>query len=126
ALNMRTYNRHHIMSVKKHILNKDYISRQLHRQNTSALHRAARYYFAISSSGNTPNFYPPMPIQVFIFNRNQSIAQHRWIVVVGSHNPPLQGERPDDAPLIIVTLGRGPWPEVLELMNFREISVVHE
>ena len=67
-----------------------------------------------------------MPIEVFIFNRNQSIAQHRWIVVVGSHNPPLQGERPDDAPLIIVKLGRGAWPEVLELFNLREISGVHE
>jgi hypothetical protein len=67
-----------------------------------------------------------MPVKIFVFNRNQSIAQNLRIIVVSSYNPALQRERANDASLIVIEFSNRTRPIVLEILNLWQISGVDE
>src|SRR5579859_1387215 len=67
-----------------------------------------------------------MTVKIFVFDRDQRVAEHGREVVVGGHNPALQRERSDDAAVIVVEFGDRAGAVCLESVNLREISGVDE
>ena len=75
------------------------ITGQLHGQRRGALYAAAGFDVAIGSSHNAPDVDAPVPVEIFVLDGDQGIAQDLRVVVVGSDHAALQREGANDAAL---------------------------
>ena len=114
------------LAMKGAVRRKKKIARQLHGQGRGALHPAAGLDVAVSRPGDAPDIDAPVPVEVLVFDRNQSLAQDLRIVVITGHHPALQRERPDGASLIVVEFGDGTGAVMFELINLWQIGGVDE
>ena len=102
------------------------IARELHGQGRSALHLAAGLDVAIGRADDPPEIDAGVPVEIFVFNRNQRVAQHRREIVVADDHAALQRERSDDAAVIVVKFGDGTGPVSFQGVDLRQVGGVDE
>ena len=105
---------------------KEKIAGQLHGECRSALHAPAGLDIAIRRAYDPPHIHPGMPEEILVLGRDQRVAQYLGIVVVGSHHPPLQCERSDDASVVVVEFGNRTGSIVFEIIDLRQVSGIHQ
>ena len=126
ALDLNRQERFLDFAVPGPVGRKKKIAGQLHGEGGSTLHFAARFDIAIGRPYDAPNVDPPMPVEVFVFDRDQGIPENRGKVVIGSHHPSLQSEGADDASLVVVQLGDRARTIVLEFFHLGQARGVDQ
>ena len=66
-----------------------------------------------------------MLLKILIFNGDDRVPQDFGKIIVGSQDAPLQGERANDFAGVVIQLGDGAGPVVLQLADLRQIGGVN-
>ena len=81
---------------------------------------------AIRGADDAPEINSGVTVEIFVFDRDQRVAQHgRKIVVAGDHAA-LQRERSDHAVVIVVEFGDGTGAVGFERVDLRQVGRVDE
>ena len=102
------------------------IAGQLHGKSGCSLHFAARCNVAIGSPHDPKEIDAGMPVKIFVFNRNQRVPQDGREIVIARDHAPLQRERSDHTPAIIVEFGDGTGPVCLQRIDLRKVGGVDQ
>ena len=76
----------------------------------------------IGGARNAPEIDAPMLFKSRVFGGDERVAEDFGEIVIGIDDPPLEGERTDDAPLVVVELGNGERTLPLQLADFRQVG----
>jgi len=90
------------LAMKRAVGRKKKIARELHGEGRSALYSTARFDVPIGRAGDPPDVDAPVAVELFVFDREQRVTEHRRKIVVGRDDPALQGKGADDASLLVV------------------------
>ena len=102
------------------------IAGQLHGQRRGALHLASGADVAEGGADDAEKVDARVGVEILVFNRDERVAEHRRKVVVAGDYAALQGERSDDAALIVVKLSDGTGTVRLERVDLRKVGGVDE
>ena len=105
---------------------KEKIARQLHGQRRCALHLAAGVDVAIGGAHDAPEIDSGVAIEIFVFDRDQRVAQDRREIVVARDHAALQRERADDAAVIVVEFGDRAGTVGFQSVDLRQVGRVDE
>src|SRR4029077_3691793 len=81
---------------------------------------------AISSAYYAPDVDARVPVEIFVFDRDQRIAENFRIVVVRGDDAALQRKGADDSTLSVVEFGDGAGTVTFEFFNLGKVRRVDE
>src|SRR5580658_8405380 len=80
------------LAMERAVWRKKQVARQLHGQGRCTLHLPPGLNVTVCRTYDAPEVDSRVPVEVFVFNGDQRISQHRSEIVVTNYDPPLQGE----------------------------------
>ncbi len=101
---------------------KEEIARQLHGESGGPLRPSMRAQIVNQGSEDAEKVDAAMGHECLVLNGDDSLPQDRGKVVVIDDDAALQGERTDDAPLLVVEVGGSGGAIALQIMNLGEVD----
>lgn len=98
------------------------IASQLHGQRRRALRAAVAADVVERGAGHAEDVDAPVRLEIFIFDRNYSLAQHRCEAVVSDDLAPLKRECADQPAVAVVEIGDSGGTEVFQLIDLRQVD----
>ncbi len=102
------------------------IFRQLHGQRRRSLHLATGLNVTIGRSRDANNVDAGVLVEILIFNRHQRVAQHRREIVVTHDHAPLQRERSNHPPVVVIKLRDRARPVSFESVDLRQVRRIYQ
>src|SRR4030088_3133417 len=93
ALNLNGQHRFLHFAMEGTVGREEEVARQLHSQGGGTLNLAARLDVPIGGAHDAPEIDARVAIEIFVFNRDDRVAQDRRKIVVPGNHTALQGER---------------------------------
>ncbi len=87
---------------------------------------ATRLDVAIGGAHDAPEIDSGMFVEIFVFDRDQRIAQYGREIVVADDYAPLQRERSDHASVIVVEFGDGTGTVGFEGVDLRQVGGIDQ
>ena len=114
------------LAIKRAVGRKKQIAGELHGERGCSLHFPAGFDVAISSAYDAPDVDARVPVEIFVFDRDQGVAEHLRIIVIGGDHAALQRKRADDSTLSVVEFGDGTGTVTFEFFDLGQIRRVDE
>src|SRR5450631_1120016 len=114
------------LAIKRTVGRKKQIFRELHGERGFALHFSAGFDVAISRAYDAPEVDAGMPVEIFVFDRDQSIAENFWIVVIGGDDAALESKCADDSSLSVIEFGDGTGTVTFKLFDLGKVRRVDQ
>src|SRR5579864_3273 len=105
---------------------KEQVARELHGQRGRALDFASGFDVTVGSADDAPEVYPGVTVEIFVFDRDQRVAEHRREIVVAHDDSSLQRERADDFSVIIIEFSDRAGPIGFERVHLGQVGGVYE
>src|SRR5581483_1333537 len=102
------------LAMERAIRGEEQIARQLHGECRCALHPPAGLNIAVRGADYPPDVNAGMRVEIFVFDRNQGIAQKLRVVSIGRDHPALKGKCSNRPILVVVKLRSGAGTIVFE------------
>src|ERR1700726_24506 len=126
ALDLDGEQRFLYFAIKRAVGRKKQIARELHGEGGCSLHLPAGFEIAISSAYDAPDVDTGVPIEIFVFDRDQGIAEYLRIVVIRSNDAALERKGADDSTLSVIEFGDGTGTVTFEFFDLGQVRRVDE
>ena len=107
------------LAIKGPVRGKKQIASKLHGESGRSLHFSAGFDIAIRRADDTPDVDARVAVEIFVFDRDQRIAEDFWIIIVGRNDAALKRKGADDSALAIIKFRDRARTITLEFIDLR-------
>ena len=114
------------LAIERTVGRKKQIAGELHGERGCSLNLPARFDVTVGGACDAPDVDARMPVEIFVFDRDQRVAENLRIILVRGNDAALQCERADDSSLPIVEFRDRTGTIAFEFLYLRQIRRIDQ